>query len=68
MQLIVAFNARSGERNGRRVRRTKEAHAAGGGGGDSEGEAHGEKRHGFFAERNPNAVKYVGNRTAVRAG
>lgn len=58
--LIVAMNSRSGERNGRRVRRLREApeKPAGAEGADKE-------KPEFVAERNPNAVKYIGHKLVL---
>lgn len=49
VSMVVTFNAQSGERNGQRVKRLKEA----------EKDA---KKPEFVAERNPNAVRYIGNK------
>lgn len=55
VSMISAMNTRTGERNGRRVRRLKEAPE----GFRPQGEP---DKPEFVAERNPNAVKYVGHK------
>jgi hypothetical protein len=52
VSMVVTFNPRTGERGGQRVRLLRQ--------GDKDAE-----KPEFVAERNPNAVRYIGNR-AVR--
>ena len=52
VSMVVTFNPRTGERGGQRVRLLRQ--------GDKDAD-----KPEFVAERNPNAVRYVGNR-AVR--
>lgn len=52
VSMVVTFNPRTGERGGQRVRLLRQ--------GDKDA-----KKPEFVAERNPNAVRYIGNR-AVR--
>ena len=61
VSFVFGVNAKTGDRLARRLRRTKEAPPG------AAGSAH--HHHGppeFVAEHNPNAMKFVGNRTKVR--
>ena len=57
---VYGVNAKTGDRLARRLRRTKEAPP---GVGSSGHHHHGPAE--FVAEHNPNAMKFVGNRTKV---